>query len=49
VTISAGVAEFPTQGGTRDEVVKSADEALYAAKQTGRNRVVTAEMLRRTF
>jgi len=49
VTISAGVAEFPAQGGTRDELVKSADEALYAAKQTGRNRVVTAQMLRGTF
>jgi diguanylate cyclase (GGDEF)-like protein len=49
VTISAGVAEFPTQGGTRDELVQAADEALYAAKQSGRNRVVTAQMLRRTF
>jgi len=49
VTISAGVAEFPTQGGARDELVRSADEALYAAKQSGRNRVVTAQMLRRTF
>jgi diguanylate cyclase (GGDEF)-like protein len=49
VTISAGVAEFPTQGGTRDELVKSADEALYAAKQSGRNRAITAQMLRRTF
>ncbi|HYN15081.1 MAG TPA: diguanylate cyclase [Terriglobales bacterium] len=49
VTISAGVAEYPVQGGTRDQLVKSADEALYAAKQSGRNRVVTAQMLRRSF
>jgi len=49
VTISAGVAEFPTQGGSRDELVQSADEALYAAKQSGRNRVVTAQSLRRVF
>jgi len=47
VTISAGVAEFPSQGGTRDELVKAADEALYAAKQNGRNRVFTPQMLRR--
>jgi len=49
VTISAGVAEFPTQGATRDELVKSADEALYAAKQSGRNRVFIAQALRRVF
>jgi hypothetical protein len=49
VTISAGVAEFPVQGGTCDQLVKAADEALCAAKQSGRNRVVTAQMLRRSF
>jgi len=47
VTVSAGVADFPAQGGTRDELVKAADEALYAAKQNGRNRVFTPQMLRR--
>lgn len=49
VTISAGVAEYPAQGSTRDDLVGAADEALYAAKQAGRNRVLTAEALRRTF
>jgi diguanylate cyclase (GGDEF)-like protein len=40
VTISAGVATFPDHGMSRDELVKSADAGLYAAKQGGRNRVL---------
>ncbi len=39
VTISAGVAAFPQHGTTRDQLVKAADAALYAAKQAGRNQV----------
>ena len=38
VTISAGVAVCPDHGSNRDELVRSADNALYAAKQLGRNR-----------
>ena len=42
VTISAGVASFPQDGNTRDELVRAADAGLYAAKQAGRNRVCVA-------
>jgi diguanylate cyclase (GGDEF)-like protein len=42
VTISAGTANYSEHGSTRDELVKSADAGLYAAKQAGRNRVCLA-------
>jgi diguanylate cyclase (GGDEF)-like protein len=40
VTISAGIGVFPDHGTTRDELVRAADNGLYAAKQAGRNRTV---------
>jgi len=42
VTISLGVAEFE-QDETADKWLKRADDALYAAKEAGRNRVCTAK------
>jgi len=40
ITISLGVAHWPRDAGAVAQVLKIADEALYRAKQTGRNRVV---------
>jgi diguanylate cyclase (GGDEF)-like protein len=42
VTISAGTANYPDHGTTRDALVKAADAGLYSAKQAGRNRVFRA-------
>jgi diguanylate cyclase (GGDEF)-like protein/PAS domain S-box-containing protein len=39
VTASFGVATFPHDGETADELIAVADSALYAAKAAGRNRV----------
>ena len=36
VTISAGVACYPDDGGTKDELVAAADESLYLAKPASR-------------
>jgi diguanylate cyclase (GGDEF)-like protein len=40
VTVSLGVAAFPDHAKESSELLRRADEALYLAKQTGRNRVV---------
>ena len=38
VTVSLGVASWPSDGITKEEIIGRADTALYRAKQTGRNR-----------
>jgi diguanylate cyclase (GGDEF)-like protein len=38
VTVSFGVATYPTHGRTPDELIAAADSALYSAKAQGRNR-----------
>ena len=41
ITASLGVACFPEDGETWDEVIRSADRTLYLAKEQGRDRVVS--------
>lgn len=43
VTISIGIAEFPRDGEAVGELMVCADRRLYAAKDAGRNRVVTEQ------
>jgi diguanylate cyclase (GGDEF)-like protein len=40
VTLSVGVACYPDQGHTVDELLRNTDHALYQAKREGRNRVI---------
>ncbi|MEK7309004.1 MAG: sensor domain-containing diguanylate cyclase, partial [Nitrospirota bacterium] len=39
VTLSIGVASFPADAETSDDLIKRADQALYLAKNGGRNKV----------
>ena len=43
VTVSIGAASFPFHGTSPDALVKAADDAMYRAKKSGKNRVLLAE------
>ena len=47
VTVSGGIALFPDDGETEDELLQVADKALYAAKAAGRNCIQLSQRLAR--
>jgi diguanylate cyclase (GGDEF)-like protein len=46
VTISMGIACYPENGQTREALLRAADQALYAAKEAGRNHILAYDQLR---
>jgi diguanylate cyclase (GGDEF)-like protein/excisionase family DNA binding protein len=42
VAASIGIATYPDDGATPDEILLAADRACYVAKRSGRNRIATA-------
>ncbi|HRB20701.1 MAG TPA: diguanylate cyclase [Nitrosomonas sp.] len=42
ITFSAGIAQFQS-GETQESIFKRADEALYRAKNAGKNQILIAE------
>jgi GGDEF domain-containing protein len=44
VTASMGVATWPQDGATEERLVWVSDQRLYAAKESGRNKVCSAVM-----
>ncbi|MCC6473864.1 MAG: diguanylate cyclase [Burkholderiales bacterium] len=43
-TLSMGVAQYPADGETAGQLLGAADEALYRAKRSGRDRVCSASL-----
>lgn len=46
VTISMGIACFPVNGRTRQSILRAADEAMYAAKEAGRDHILSYDQLK---
>jgi diguanylate cyclase (GGDEF)-like protein len=44
ITISVGVSTYPETAGKPQELISTADDALYEAKRTGRNLVRVAKV-----
>jgi diguanylate cyclase (GGDEF)-like protein/PAS domain S-box-containing protein len=46
VTFSMGIACYPENGQTRETLLRAADQALYAAKEAGRDHILSYNQLR---
>ena len=44
-TISMGIACYPTNGETRESVLRAADQAMYGAKEAGRDHILSFDEL----
>jgi diguanylate cyclase (GGDEF)-like protein len=42
ISASIGIAGFPDHARTKEEIIRKADEAMYQAKDAGRNRLCLA-------
>ena len=45
VTISMGIACFPENGQTRESTLRAADQAMYAAKEAGRDHILSYDQV----
>ena len=45
MSVSVGVASYPEDGKTSEDILKAADEALYSSKKNGRNRTTAFSTL----
>ena len=45
ITISMGIACYPSNGDNRESVLRAADRAMYAAKKAGRDHILTYDRL----
>jgi diguanylate cyclase (GGDEF)-like protein len=45
ITISMGIASYPANGLTRETILRAADKAMYAAKEAGRDHILSYDQL----
>jgi len=45
ITVSAGIASYPAHADNSEDLMRAADEALYQAKKSGRDRILVHEPL----